>query len=235
MVSFVSHPSNLAFVFTFASIRNPHILIPRGQQSDSSTMGHEEHHHEEKPLSFFASPLLEPGHEHGGHEKHAPESHTYASAHSSDIEDGKPKATDPNHVPFQNSDCELHDSPAYHRHAEATTAELFYDLFFVANLTTFTSNLEINDRDSLTAYIGFFALLWLTWYQVSLYDVRFSADSVFERIAKGIHFGVMVSSTITWSHEAPNSLLYRLVSPSSAPNGSPAKKSKTTRSTGHSD
>lgn len=159
-------------------------------------MGHEEHHHEEKPLTFFASPLVEPGHEHGGHEKHAPESHTYASAHSSDIEEGKPKAADPNHVPFQNSDCEVHDSPAFHRHAEATTAELFYDLFFVANLTTFTSNLEINDRDSLTAYIGFFALLWLTWYQVSLYDVRFSADSVFERIAKGIHFGVMVGFAV---------------------------------------
>jgi hypothetical protein len=155
-------------------------------------MGHEEHHHEEKPLSFFASPLLEPSHAHASHENHDSNNHTYASAHGSDIEEGKPKAVDPNHVPFENSDCALHDNPAFHRHAEATTSELFYDLFFVANLTTFTSNLEINDRNSLTAYIGFFALLWLTWYQVSLYDVRFSADSVFERIAKGIHFGVMV-------------------------------------------
>jgi predicted tellurium resistance membrane protein TerC len=48
----------------------------------------------------------------------------------------------------------------------------------------------------LTAYIGFFALLWLTWYQVSLYDVRFSADSVFERVAKAIHFGVMVGFAV---------------------------------------
>jgi hypothetical protein len=87
-------------------------------------------------------------------------------------------------------------SPAFHRHAEATTHELFYDLFFVANLTTFTSVLEINDHQSLTAYIGFFALLWLTWYQVSLYDVRFSTDSVFERIAKAIHFGVMVGFAV---------------------------------------
>ena len=85
---------------------------------------------------------------------------------------------------------------AFHRHAEATTAELFYDLFFVANLTTFTSMLEINDRHSLTAYIGFFSLLWLTWYQVSLYDVRFSADSVFERSAKAFHFGVMVGFAV---------------------------------------
>lgn len=156
-------------------------------------MGHEEHHHEEKPLGFFASPLHEPTHAHASHEQHDSNSHTYTSAHGSDIEEGKLKAVGTNHVPFENSDCALHDNPAFHRHAEATTAELFYDLFFVANLTTFTSNLEINDRHSLTAYIGFFALLWLTWYQVSLYDVRFSADSVFERVAKGIHFGVMVS------------------------------------------
>jgi hypothetical protein len=157
-------------------------------------MGHEEHHHqEEKPLSFFSSPLHEPTHAHASHQKQESNSHTYTSTHGSDIEEGKPTASDPNYVPFENSDCELHDSPAFHRHAEATTAELFYDLFFVANLTTFTSNLEINDSHSLTKYIGFFALLWLTWYQVSLYDVRFSADSVFERVAKGIHFGVMVS------------------------------------------
>ncbi|KAF2878548.1 hypothetical protein BDV95DRAFT_475710, partial [Massariosphaeria phaeospora] len=87
-------------------------------------------------------------------------------------------------------------SPAFHHHAEATTAELFYDLFFVANLTTFTSALEINSSNTLTAYMGFFALLWLTWYQVSLYDVRFSADSVFERVAKAIHFGVMVGFAV---------------------------------------
>ncbi|KAF3036651.1 hypothetical protein E8E12_001201 [Didymella heteroderae] len=56
--------------------------------------------------------------------------------------------------------------------------------------------LEINDKDSLTAYVGFFSLLWLTWYQVSLYDVRFSADSIFERTAKAIHFGVMVGFAV---------------------------------------
>jgi hypothetical protein len=56
--------------------------------------------------------------------------------------------------------------------------------------------LEINDHNSLTAYIGFFSLLWLTWYQVSLYDVRFSSDSVFERVAKAIHFGVMVGFAV---------------------------------------
>lgn len=55
---------------------------------------------------------------------------------------------------------------------------------------------EINDHASLTAYIGFFSLLWLTWYQVCLYDVRFSVDCVFERVAKAIHFGVMLGFAV---------------------------------------
>lgn len=150
-------------------------------------MGHEGHHHEEKkPLSFFATPLNE--------HSHSTKAHNPPSIHS-DVEAPKDPHTTTS-VPFGNADCSLHDNPAYHRHAEATTSELFYDLFFVANLTTFTSMLEINDHNSLTAYIGFFSLLWLTWYQVSLYDVRFSTDSVFERVAKAIHFGVMVGFAV---------------------------------------
>ena len=160
-------------------------------------MGHEAHIHDDKsPLSFFATPLHEPSHaKHNGHHR------TDASNSDTDLEQRHKSpahahtvhTSEPN---FENMDCALHDNPAFHRHAEATTAELFYDLFFVANLTTFTSMLEINDRHSLTAYIGFFSLLWLTWYQVSLYDVRFSADSVFERMAKAIHFGVMVGFAV---------------------------------------
>lgn len=153
-------------------------------------MGHEAYHHEEKQnLSFFASPLT-----HHAQAETTPyvdleqqQKHHHASI-SSDPSSSNPE--------FENMDAEIHDTPAFHRHAEATTAELFYDLFFVANLTTFTSVLEINDRQSLTAYIGFFSLLWLTWYQVSLYDVRFSSDSVFERVAKLIHFGVMVGFAV---------------------------------------
>ncbi|CAN9138903.1 unnamed protein product [Alternaria alternata] len=86
--------------------------------------------------------------------------------------------------------------PEFQRHAEATTQELFFDLFFVANLTTFTSLKEINDSASLTAYIGFFALLWMTWYSNSLFDVRFTADCIFERCAKALHYGVMVGFAV---------------------------------------
>ncbi|KAK6539003.1 hypothetical protein TWF694_010551 [Orbilia ellipsospora] len=78
------------------------------------------------------------------------------------------------------------------RHAEATWLELFYDLFFVANLTTFTDSHQINDRDTLQSYIGFFAILWFTWLQAALFDLRFGKDSIIQRVAKGLQIGVMV-------------------------------------------
>jgi low temperature requirement protein LtrA len=163
-------------------------------------MGHEGHHHEEKkPLSFFASPLDD----HIDHPIHT--DYQLPSAQSSDVEAYKPVGTLYNahdvsdsttHVPSGKSDHSLNGDPPFHCHAESPPSELFYDLFFVANLTTFTSMLEINDHKSLTAYMGFFSLLWLTWYQVTLYDVRFSTDSVFERVAKAVHFGVMVGFAV---------------------------------------
>ena len=39
---------------------------------------------------------------------------------------------------------------------EADTIELFFDLFFVANLATFTAYHSILDLASLAAYVGFF-------------------------------------------------------------------------------
>jgi hypothetical protein len=86
----------------------------------------------------------------------------------------------------------------------ATSSELFYDLFFVANLTTFTSLHEINDNQQLSSYIGFFCILWFTWYQVSLHDLRFSVDSIFERICKALQFGFMVGFAVTGTNFQPH-------------------------------
>lgn len=86
--------------------------------------------------------------------------------------------------------------PKFQRHAEATDIELFYDLFFVANLTTFTRIHEINSTSTLTSYIGFFCVLWFTWCNVSLFDVRFIIDSVLERLARAVHLGVMVGLAV---------------------------------------
>lgn len=83
-------------------------------------------------------------------------------------------------------------SPRFFRYSDATPIELFFDLFFVANLSTFTATHEINNMNALGAYIGFLGVIWFTWLQVTLFDIRFARDSVFERICKAIQLGAMV-------------------------------------------
>ena len=98
------------------------------------------------------------------------------------------------------------------RHREASAIQLFYDLFFVANLCTFTGVHEVNDGASkyihimarlrsliftaLKSYIGFFGVLWFTWLQVTLFHLRLGVDSAFERICKGLQFGVMTGFAV---------------------------------------
>lgn len=85
------------------------------------------------------------------------------------------------------------DLPRFRHHHESSTIELFYDLFLVANLTSFTADHEIINEQSLRSYIGFFTILWFTWLETSLFDVRFATDSVFTRICKAISFAVMTA------------------------------------------
>ncbi|CAN9221974.1 unnamed protein product [Alternaria sp. RS040] len=158
-------------------------------------MGHGYHHHnhEKKPLQWFASPLAEDHHKKEHQSPPITRENTQAvldsGTQSDEVDDGPP-------LQARADDTKLHEMPEFQRHAEATTQELFFDLFFVANLTTFTSLKEINDSASLTAYIGFFALLWMIWYSNSLFDVRFTADCIFERCAKALHYGVMVGFAV---------------------------------------
>ncbi|KAL8866093.1 MAG: hypothetical protein Q9174_006496, partial [Haloplaca sp. 1 TL-2023] len=95
-------------------------------------------------------------------------------------------------------------APAFRERGEASSIELFYDLFFVANLTSFTAVHAIDDRKTITSYIGFFAILWFTWLQVVLYDVRFGSDSLFERLCKLLHFGAMVTFAIIGTRFDPS-------------------------------
>lgn len=85
-------------------------------------------------------------------------------------------------------DNPLHQDPHFQLRKETTHPELFYDLFFVANLTVFTFKHNVTDLESLNQYLSFFGLLWLTWYQVALYDVRFSLDCLESRIYKTLQF-----------------------------------------------
>src|SRR5690242_15636863 len=77
------------------------------------------------------------------------------------------------------------------------------ELFFVANLATFTAYHSISDIDYLLAYIGFFGILWATWFQITLHDVRFARDSIYERICKTIQFITFVGLALVGSSFNP--------------------------------
>ena len=49
---------------------------------------------------------------------------------------------------------------------------------------------------ALESYIGFFTLMWFTWLQTALFDVRFSNDSAYSRLCKALSFGVMTGFAV---------------------------------------
>ncbi|KAM5348005.1 hypothetical protein ACJ41O_007829 [Fusarium nematophilum] len=89
-----------------------------------------------------------------------------------------------------------HDCPQFQKHEDASLLELFFDLFFAANYTVFSQTQGVNSHERIKAYVGYFSVLWITWLVVSLYDVRFVTDSLFERAARGVHLGVMVGFAV---------------------------------------
>lgn len=92
-----------------------------------------------------------------------------------------------------------HENLVFSQRHEANSVELFFDLFFVANLATFTAYHSITDIDYLLAYIGFFGILWSSWFQITLHDVRFARDSLYERCCKTIQFIVFVGLALVGS------------------------------------
>ncbi|RGP66856.1 bacterial low temperature requirement a [Fusarium longipes] len=88
------------------------------------------------------------------------------------------------------------DCPQFQKHEDASLLELFYDLFFAANYTVFCETQGVNSPNRFKAYVGYFTVLWITWLTTSMYDVRFVTDSIFERVARGIHLGVMVGFAV---------------------------------------
>ncbi|KAK5987937.1 hypothetical protein PT974_12073 [Cladobotryum mycophilum] len=88
------------------------------------------------------------------------------------------------------------DTPNLQRHDDASTLETFFDLFFAANYTVFTHNQSVTNHSRFKAYVGYFCLLWLTWFVTTLYDVRFVTDSIFERTARAAQLGVLVGFAV---------------------------------------
>ncbi|KAI0158437.1 hypothetical protein BJ166DRAFT_303595 [Pestalotiopsis sp. NC0098] len=96
-----------------------------------------------------------------------------------------------------------HDCPEFIKHSNSTNYELFYDLWFVANLEVFSSSKSVSKETDLYAYIGYLSILWFTWFLVGMFDVRFVTDSIFERIVRTAHLGVMVGFSIVVSNFDP--------------------------------
>ncbi|KAH7312803.1 bacterial low temperature requirement A protein-domain-containing protein [Rhexocercosporidium sp. MPI-PUGE-AT-0058] len=80
----------------------------------------------------------------------------------------------------------------YHEHEDARNIELFFDLFFVAIFSTFTKNHEINSLQALSSYAVYFGVIWASWLQVCLYDVRFGFDSISERCTKAVQMVMFI-------------------------------------------
>ncbi|EER27019.1 hypothetical protein D8B26_002647 [Coccidioides posadasii str. Silveira] len=93
-----------------------------------------------------------------------------------------------------------HEEPVLRKRHAATAMELFFDLFFVANLGSFTSTHDINTVQNLKSYIGYITILWFYWFQTVLFDLRFHSDSILSRIFTGMHLGVMTGFAVL----APN-------------------------------
>jgi hypothetical protein len=110
-----------------------------------------------------------------------------------------------NVIPWIDDPTKGCETNVFRQRHEADTIELFFDLFFVANLATFTAYHSILDIRALGAYIGFFAVIWCTWFQITLYDVRFSRDSVYERICKVIQMSIFVAFALIGSKFQPSS------------------------------
>ncbi|KAI1073768.1 hypothetical protein F5B20DRAFT_494965 [Whalleya microplaca] len=99
---------------------------------------------------------------------------------------------------------DVREIPMFEKRSTLSNLELFYDLWFVANFSTFSSVHEVTSASQLWSYVGYISLLWLNWFLVSMFDVRFITDSIFERVARTCHLGVMVGFAIVATNFDPD-------------------------------
>ncbi|KAL7625201.1 hypothetical protein AAE478_004416 [Parahypoxylon ruwenzoriense] len=104
----------------------------------------------------------------------------------------------------ENEKNEEKENVPVHEPGGASSYELFYDLWFVANLNTFTTVHEITDKDTLFSFMGYILLLWTTWFLTTIFDVRFGVDGTLQRITRGAHLAVMVGFAEAGSTFDPN-------------------------------
>ncbi|KAI1485423.1 hypothetical protein F5X96DRAFT_674662 [Biscogniauxia mediterranea] len=142
-------------------------------------------HEEESRLPLFASPVLP---------DHKIQKLSFPSEEVDELQD----------IEALGSRYNVKQIPYFEKHSSSTNIELFYDLWFVANLSTFTSVHEVTETTKLWSYVGFISILWFNWFLVGLFDTRFVTDSVFERLAHTVHLGVMVGFSVVATHFDPD-------------------------------
>ena len=62
---------------------------------------------------------------------------------------GKENPSDDDHPQVEAHDATLFDNPQFQHYEETSNIQLFFDLFFVANLTSFTNVHEVNSLSSM--------------------------------------------------------------------------------------
>lgn len=98
-----------------------------------------------KHVPLFASPLETPKHDHQAPHPESSLKHPQNSVQALSGDVSPPSSHYEKHQ--QHGDPE---EPRLKRAHESSVIQLFYDLFFVANLTTFTKVHEINNSDSMS-------------------------------------------------------------------------------------
>ncbi|KAK7916936.1 hypothetical protein PG985_010544 [Apiospora marii] len=73
--------------------------------------------------------------------------------------------------------------------------ELFFDLWH-AMISNITKSNKVAEGTDIKNFVGFFTILWFTWFMVCMFDVRFITDSIFERVIRIMQFGSMVGFTV---------------------------------------
>ncbi|KAJ2979263.1 hypothetical protein NUW58_g7247 [Xylaria curta] len=88
--------------------------------------------------------------------------------------------------------------PRFEKRGGSSALEVFYDLWFVANVAIFTTLNAVNNTTTLWSYVAYISLLWVDWFLVTLYDVRYLTDSVVERVGRAVHMSVMVGFAVVF-------------------------------------
>ncbi|CAI6095958.1 unnamed protein product, partial [Clonostachys chloroleuca] len=99
--------------------------------------------------------------------------------------------------PFeQDLDSEFPGQVRFIRRDAASSIELFYDLWFVANLAVFSASNPITEMAKLKVFTAYFVLLWTTWFVTTVYMARFEHDSIWARIGFTFHLASIIGFTI---------------------------------------